>query len=215
MWLLAHLPFRLQMRIGAIIGHCSFYLARERRRICEINIALCFPELSTAQQATLVRDTFVSTGIGVIEIGLAWCRNPHSFKDRVTVSGLEHLQHAQDKGKGTLLLCAHFSTLELAGTLLSLFHSMDITYRRHKNPLFERVMTASRKKHFEAVIERKNVRQALKRLKLGRTLWYAPDQDYGAKHSVYAKFFGVTAATITATSKFASFNNIYHYREQV
>jgi KDO2-lipid IV(A) lauroyltransferase len=38
-------------------------------------------------------------------------------------------------------------------------------------------------------------------------VWYAPDQDYGRKHSVFAPFFGVNAATITATARFASLNN--------
>ncbi|HEX4910801.1 MAG TPA: hypothetical protein VFV64_08565, partial [Permianibacter sp.] len=33
--------------------------------------------------------------------------------------------------------------------------------------------------------------------------WYAADQDYGAQHSVFAPFFGIPTATITATSRFA------------
>ena len=45
-----------------------------------------------------------------------------------------------------------------------------------------------------------DVRQIIARLKAGRTVWYAPDQDYGPKHSVFAPFFGVPAASITATS---------------
>jgi KDO2-lipid IV(A) lauroyltransferase len=38
-------------------------------------------------------------------------------------------------------------------------------------------------------------------------VWYAPDQDFGPKHSVYAPFFNVPAATITATSRFAKLND--------
>ena len=30
-----------------------------------------------------------------------------------------------------------------------------------------------------------------------------PDQDYGAKHSIFAPFFGIPAASITATSRIA------------
>jgi KDO2-lipid IV(A) lauroyltransferase len=54
-------------------------------------------------------------------------------------------------------------------------------------------------------------------LKSGKMLWYAPDQDYGAKHSVFVPFFGNLAATITAGSRFAAFNDspvifFSHYR---
>ena len=43
-------------------------------------------------------------------------------------------------------------------------------------------------------------------------------QDYGRKVSVFAPFFGVPAATITATSRFARFNSspavfISHFRD--
>ena len=205
-WLAAQLPFPAQMQVGKALGWLSFHFARERRHICQTNIALCFPELSQEQQRLLVRDTFTSNGIGVMEVGLAWCRKPQSFRNRVSVSGLENLQRAAEGGKGVLLVCAHFTTLEFAGCLLSLFHKMDVTYRPHKNPLFETLMYRARQRWYGAVIERGDVRAALRSLQQGHTLWYAPDQDYGRKHSVFAKFFGVEAATITATGRFASFN---------
>ena len=216
-WLIAQLPFSMQMTVGRGLGLLSFRFARERRRICEINIALCFPTLSKVEQARLVRDTFISNGIGVMEVGLAWCRSPQSFKNRVSVSGLDTLEKASAQGKGVLLVCAHFTTLEFAGSLLSLHHPMDVTYRPHKNPLFETLMFRARQRLYGAVIERGDVRQALRSLKQGHTVWYAPDQDYGRKHSVFVKFFGVEAATITATSRCASFNDsavvfFSHYR---
>ncbi len=206
-WLVARLPFALQMRLGRGLGWLSYALARERRRICQINIDLCFPELTTEQRRRLVRDTFISNGIGVLEVGMAWCRNPADFRRRVTVSGLEQLEAAAARGKGVLLVCAHFTTLEFCGSLLSLFHRMDVTYRPHKNPLFETLMFRARQRLYGAVIDRGDVRQALRSLQQGHTMWYAPDQDYGAKHSVFVEFFGVPAATITATTRFASFND--------
>ncbi len=217
-WAVAQLPYSLQIRIGQLIGLLGYYLAKERRHICTTNIRLCFPELDLQGQTRLVRDTFISNGIGVMEIGMAWCRRPESFRKRVTISGLDRLQSASEQGSGVLLVCAHFSTLEFAGSLLSLFHPMDVTYRRHKNPLFEELMTRSRQRLYGAVIERRDVRGALRSLKQGHTLWYAPDQDYGPKHSVFVKFFGVPAATITATTRFAGLNKsavlfFSHYRK--
>ncbi|MCY1556223.1 Lipid A biosynthesis lauroyltransferase [compost metagenome] len=53
------------------------------------------------------------------------------------------------------------------------------------------------------MIERDDVRGMLKLLRAGKVIWYAPDQDYGAQRSIFVPLFGVPAATVTATSKFA------------
>ncbi len=44
----------------------------------------------------------------------------------------------------------------------------------------------------------------------GRIVWYSPDQDYGLKYGVMAPFFGVPAATITATRRLATVGNEDH-----
>lgn len=217
MWSAAQLPFSLQMRIGQGLGWLSYHLARQRRHICEVNLRLCFPELSEEEKQALVKKTFIANGMGLIEIAICWYRNVEDYRDRLTVTGLEHLDKARAKGRGVLLLCAHFSTLELGGCLTNLVCPMDVTYRPNKNPLFQAAMLKGRKRHFERVLEREDVRGAMRSLKQGRVLWYAPDQDYGARHSVFVPFFGNEAATITATSRFARFNNsavlfYRHYR---
>lgn len=43
----------------------------------------------------------------------------------------------------------------------------------------------------------------LRVLRSNQILWYAPDQDYGRKDSVFVPFFGVETATITASSRLA------------
>jgi len=82
-----------------------------------------------------------------------------------------------------------------------------VMYRFNKNPAWEWLQVNGRRRYFDGVIERHDTRQTLKRLKQGRAIWYAADQDYGRKHSVFAPFFGTEAATIVATSRFARLNN--------
>ena len=71
--------------------------------------------------------------------------------------------------------------------------------------MFDYVQRRGRERHNADAhaIEREDVRGTLKVLRKGRAIWYAPDQDYGAKQSVFVPLFGVLAATVTATSKFA------------
>ena len=125
MKLVAHMPFWLQIRIGQAIGYLTFLLVRKRRHICEVNLKLCYPELNYEELQNLVKKTFMSNGIGLIETAIAWHRHPIEYKSKVSVSGLENLDSAISEGRGVLLICAHFTTLELGGFLLSLFHKMN------------------------------------------------------------------------------------------
>ena len=72
MWFVAHLPFALQIQIGKLLGILSYYFARNRRQVCEVNLNLCFPELTDSKRRQLARKTFISNGIGLIEIAIAW-----------------------------------------------------------------------------------------------------------------------------------------------
>ena len=96
MWLTAHLPYPLQIRIGRSLGLLSYCFARSGRHICEVNIRLCFPELSEQEQRQLVRKTFLSNGIGLIEVAISWFRDPEDYRSRTTVTGLENLEAAKD-----------------------------------------------------------------------------------------------------------------------
>ena len=218
MKLISYLPFFLQIKFGQLLGHITFNLAKSRRHICEVNLRLCYPELGEEELQNLVRRTFISNGIGLIETAIVWHRDPDEFKSKLKVSGLENLKGAVADGRGVLLICAHFTTLEIGGFLLSLFQKMDVTYRPFKNCLFDHVMLKGRSRHYPSVINRKDIRSALKSLKKGNVIWYAPDQDYGLKHSVFVPFFGINAATITATARIADFNKsavifFSHYRK--
>jgi len=218
MWFVAQLPLRAQFGLGRAIGAIGYRFARGRRHIARTNIALCFPELDPGAREALVRKTFTSTGIGGVETAVAWFGDIGRFDGRVTFEGLETLTAAQRRGRGVMLIGAHFSTLDLAGALLSRAVDLDVIYRYNKNPVIEWAMRHGRERRFREVIERSDTRAVLTRLKGGHTIWYAADQDYGRKVSIFAPFFGVPAATITAASRFARFNSspavfISHFRD--
>lgn len=217
LWLVSHLPYSLQLKIGTALGLLLLRFAKTRRQIADINLQLCFPEKTPQERKALLREIFISHGIGFIEMGLAWWHKPEKLKQLVKIEGLENFELACKQNKGVILIGAHFTTLDLAGTLLRQYIDVDPMYRKAKNPVFEKFMKKGREKHFTNLIERSDIRSVLKTLKSGRTIWYAPDQDYGTKRSVFAPFFGVPAASIKATSRFAQMNSsplimFSHYR---
>lgn len=203
MWLMSRLPLRWQWWLGKLIGELAYRLIPRRRHITDVNIRLCFPELSPEEQQHLVRKTFRSNGIGIMEIGLAWFRDPRSFLPVTAVHGLEHVDAALAKGNGILLLGGHYSTLDLGGSLVTEFIEADVMQRDHNNALMNAVMTRGRERRYGVALDSKNLRGLLKQLKQNRIVWYATDQDYGRKGIVFAPFFGVPAGSITATSRIA------------
>ena len=186
-----------------MLGKLAYSVAGDRRHIAETNIHLCFPQLSAADQKQLVKQIFRNNGRGIIETAFAWTGRIDRVKSRISFSGLDALQRAASEGKGVLLLGMHFSTLDLCGAALGQQVPFDVMYRRNKNQLMEATMRAGRVRNFPNAIERSDVRSVIKALKSGHVVWYGPDQDYGRKHSVFAPFFGIETASITATARIA------------
>jgi KDO2-lipid IV(A) lauroyltransferase len=205
LWLIVQLPFCVLLVLGAGLGRVMYWLAADRKYIASRNLELCFPELTEAQRTRLLKENFASTGIAFFEMAMSWWWSRQRLAKLARVEGLEHLQDAQAKGEGVILMAIHFTTLEIGAALLGQQHTIDGMYREHRNPLFDFVQRRGRERHNldSLAVEREDVRGMLKLLRAGRAIWYAPDQDYGAKQSIFVPLFGIPAATVTATSKFA------------
>ena len=205
LWLLTQLPYRALLVLGRALGVLMFYGAASRRHIVTRNIELCFPKLNESERTQLMRENFASMGIAFFEMAMSWWWPKKRLSRLVQVQGIEHLEAAQAQGQGVILMAIHFTTLEIGAALLGQRHTIDGMYRAHKNPVFDYVQCRGRERHNADAhaIEREDVRGMIKVLRQGRAIWYAPDQDYGPKLSLFVPLFGVPAATVTATSKFA------------
>ncbi|MDE1164074.1 MAG: lipid A biosynthesis lauroyl acyltransferase [Pseudomonas sp.] len=206
LWLVVQLPYRVLLVIGRLLGLGMYQVAGERRMIAERNLELCFPQLPLVERRRLLKENFASTGIAFFEMAMSWWWPKARLARLAHIEGLEHLQAAQRDGQGAILMAFHFTTLEIGAALLGQRHTIDGMYREHDNPLFDFVQRQGRERHNldSLAVEREDVRGMLKLLRKGRAIWYAPDQDYGAKQSVFVPLFGIEAATVTATSKFAA-----------
>ncbi|MFT5781423.1 MAG: KDO2-lipid IV(A) lauroyltransferase [Pseudomonas sp.] len=205
LWLLVQLPYAWLLVLGRLLGALMYRFARGRRQVVERNLQLCSPQLSAQEQQHLVSENFASMGIAFFEMAMSWWWYQPRLRRLGSIEGLEHLKQAEAEGQGVILMALHFTTLEIGANLLGQRHTIDAMYRQHKNPLFDFVQRYGRERlNLDATaIEREDVRAMLKVLRAGRAIWYAPDQDYGRKQSIFLPLFGVNAATVTATSKFA------------
>lgn len=203
LFIVVQLPYPLLRGIAWLLGRLLLVTAVDRRHIALRNLELCFPDMAQNERKLLLRKNLDSMAMALMETAMAWFWPQWRLRRRFDIEGLEHLQSNDERG--VILMAMHFSTLDIGAAFLNMSTDVDGMYRPHKNPVYDFVQRRGRERHNpnNEVLTREDVRGMIRRLKQGRAVWYAPDQDYGPKQSVFVPFFGVEAATVTATAKFA------------
>ena len=196
MWLLGHLPHAAQQRVGRWLGKLGYAVGGSRRKMANANIRACFPERSPEEQDALVRDTFIANSIGMVECTRSWFGDMTRYRRDLRIDGLELLQAGLDRGKGVLLYGGHFSILDFALPLVDAIHPVAYMYRPNRNKLLDRVIENRRAPYRHDAFSKRELHALIAYLQAGNLAWYAFDQDLGAKHSVFAPFFGVQTATL-------------------
>ncbi len=201
--LAARLPWWLQRALGRGVGWLALRLARSRRRVAEVNIALCFPELDADARAALLERNFRELGIGLFEFARAWWGNVEPMRKVLRIEGLEHVEAARAEGRGVIVVSGHFTTLEMAARLMCAHLPLAGMYRPHATAPMEWAVKRGRLRYAAAMFTRDELRPALKHLKQGGLLWFAPDQDTRRGDSVHVSFFGQPAYSLTSTHQLA------------
>jgi KDO2-lipid IV(A) lauroyltransferase len=196
------LPFPTQRHIGAALGSLIRRLPLAYVRIARRNIELCMPELSRQEQAALVDRHCDSLGMALCETANTWWSSDRRVHGLAQVEGLEHLQAALAKGRGAIMIGGHFTTIEIATRILGTVVPLNVVYRPTKNAVLSRTMFTSFSRHGKPIAH-DDIRSMIRALKKNEAVWYAPDQSYRNKGAAMVNFFGIPAATTTATSRLA------------
>lgn len=197
------LPYALQLRIGAGLGRLFMRLAPARTRIARINLELCFPDKSPGERAVLLKETFSALGMALVETAMSWWGSDSRIQALADIEGMEHLERALDSGQGVILITGHLTSMELAGHIISSHRRIGAMYRPLKNRLMDHFVARARGRRVQPLFPRDQVRTMVQSLRKGEAVWYGFDQNYGDRHAEFVPFFGVPAATITTTSRFA------------
>jgi len=200
----ARLPPALQLKLGASIGRLFRLLKRRELEIARTNLAICFPELDRAAREALVRRHFRSVGLSVVEMGIGWFVPIGKLRRRVEIRGLEHLEAALARGRGALLVTAHFTPIEIGvGVLEGFPGKVSSLYRPQRDAMMDALILRGRRRFASTQIPRDNVRMLIRLLRQNEAVLYMPDQTYLGNQSALIPFFGEPAMTNIATSKVA------------
>ncbi len=210
-------PYAFHVRLGRLLGRLIHRLAGNKERIVDTNLKLCFPQKSIEERNDIKNRTYENYGISLLELAMCWWWKAARLKPLVEVRGLEHVEKCLKNKQAVILLSGHFTSLEIGGRLLALNLPFQAMYRTQKNPFFDSYLYTKRMSYLFDVISRKNTRRILMGIRSLVPTWYAPDQDFARERNVFAPFFGVPTATITASSRLAASGNaamLFFYPER-
>lgn len=186
-----------------MLGRLMHLLRADRRHVARVNIELCFPELTPRQRRARVRAHFAALGESVLETAVAWWGPRDRLRALGRVVGREHLDAALARGRGVILLQGHFLTTDIAGQILGTAVPFTATYAPPTNPVMRVFTERKRARFIRRQIHHEDVRAVIRALAANEIVWHGPDQGAKKRHAIEARFFGVPAATNSATARLA------------
>ncbi len=198
---MAHLPLGLLRSIGSALGRVVWWMNGRSAKVTRTNIALCFPELSSAEQIALSKQSLQETAKTAMEAGAIW-RNSWAWLDSKIIAkeGDELLRAKLAEGKGVLVLAPHHGNWEVVAPYLASVANLTAMYQPLENPRMDELVLAGRSKLniSMAPTNRKGVMMLFKALQGGTIVGILPDQvpakDAGGE---VAPFMGQPALTMT------------------
>jgi KDO2-lipid IV(A) lauroyltransferase len=206
MWLLHWLPLPLLGRFGAAIGSLLFATLRSRRHIALTNLRLTMPELTEDERIDIARRHFQAYSRSVWERAILWWAPEARLKRLIQIEPNGVIPVAEMTGKPTILLCPHFVCLDVAGAAIAMEASASSMYVTQKNAAFDQVLRAGRArfKPVKLFTRQDGIKPILRALRDKLPYFMLPDMDFGEKDAEFVPFFGIQAATLTATARIAA-----------
>jgi len=208
-WLLVRvmgaMPRPLARAAGITLARLVYLAHRRLRRIGMKNLAIAFPEKTTARRRRILRQLFTGLGRQLAE----FCLFPRYTREnlaRVAVyDGFENFETARSRGQGVLFLTAHLGGWEIGSFVHSLHgHTMNIVIRSLDNPHLNALVDGYRTLHGNRTFEKQDfARSLLGAMKEGETVGILMDTNMTPPQGVFADFFGVPACTASGLARVA------------
>jgi len=204
--ILSWLPLGANRAVGALLGRVAWLLNSSPRRITDINLQICFPDMTTKERKALAKKSLIETGKQLTECAWIWHRPTQETHLKIReIVGKDLLDAAQTSNKGVIIVSPHIGNWELCSLPLSANSRFTYFYRSPRTPGMDRLLIKWRA-HLgghPAGLDASGIRDALRLLKKGGTLGILPDQEPDPDHGLFAPFFKQPALTMTLLPRLA------------
>lgn len=206
MWLLHWLPLPILGRMGEALGALLFIVMKTRRHITLTNLRLCFPDKSEAERRTIARQHFQAYARSVLERGILWWASEKRLKRLIKIDSGIPVELI--KSGPTILLCPHFVCLEIPSIALLLHSDLSFCaiYAKQQNRLVDQALLKGRSRFRPVTLlsREKGIKPVIRAMRDKLPFIMLPDMDFGLRDAQFVPFFGMPAATLTATARIAA-----------
>jgi len=201
-WIVSRLPYSVFSLLAPIFIAIARLLIKRKKHIALENLHIAFDKEKTEQEINIiVNKCFDNIGFDMIEL-IYLLDHPKRIVEKVTIEGKENLDEVLKKGRGAILLSAHFGNFPLMLWRMSLAgYKTNCIMRRMRDEQFEKYVSDFSNENGVRTIyslpRRQCVKESLKSLCDNQILFILLDQNYGGSGGVFVDFFGKPAATVT------------------
>ena len=203
---LANCSTPTRLRIGAFFTHAFRLIARRRVNIVRVNIDLCFSDLSASERKQIVRDHLRAFVQSFIDRSVFWFGSAEQVCELISCKGHEQVTALIAKHGSIMLLAPHFIGLDAAASRLTYVGPEGATmYSPQRDPDIDELVRLGRSRFntVHLISRKQGIRALLRYINQNLPIYYLPDMDFGRTGAVFVPFFGVPAATQTATAQIA------------
>lgn len=201
---LAPWPLSWVRALGWVLGQGLYAVAHARRHVVQVNLALCFPNLTPTQRKRMARQHVVRVMQSVLDRSWLWHGSPAQLHRRLQLRGdVSPLQG----DLAVVMLAPHFVGLDAGGTALTMLGGVRMAsiYVPQSAVLLDQWVRDGRNRSGAVALYFRHggVKPIVSGLRQGDKLYLLPDMDFGRQESLFVPFFGVQTATVPSLSRFA------------
>jgi Kdo2-lipid IVA lauroyltransferase/acyltransferase len=199
------LPRSMAYRAAAGLAWLGFHLARRQKQAGLQNLRIALPELSEAEHQKILRGCFQNLGRLLVEFTHFPDLSKSNISECVIHDGLENYLEGMSRGRGLIFMTAHFGAWELSSFAHALYgYPLKFIVRPIDNPRVESLISSYRTRSGNVpILRRSAARDILRALRQNEAVGILFDQNTTRSEGVFAKFFGIPAATTPAIALFA------------
>ena len=203
--LLRLFPLKVVQKMGAAAGVFVGVTLGYRRSVTMENLRNAFPEYGAKELQAIIRGAFRSVGIALFEFVYFPRLTKTAVNDLIQVSNSELVREVYARGKGVILLTAHFGNWELLAQSIpaGMGIPVHVIVKPQANKRVDKQINAWRTMLGNIAVPMESaVRELLKALRDKKAIGIVGDQA-AAKESLSVAFFGREVPTFEGPAMFS------------
>ena len=198
------IPYKGLFYIGKVLGLLLYILPNKHKRISKANLELVFPQKTSLQINSILRDSLFHSIMNMLEAGLVWGKQDYKKKPGfINVKNFSEIETALSSDKGILLFTPHIGNIEIIINFLGQHTDCTIPYTQPKHKGLDKIITNSRNKSGVKMVDINvsGVKEMLAALKNKKLAAVASDQVPKKGAGIISKFFNNEIYSMTLLPK--------------